>query len=50
MDNNPNKIKEAYSLIKEEKLPKSIIANQFIIGVSETGELGSYKIYKRIKK
>ncbi len=50
MDDNVNNIKEAYSFINKENLPKSIIANNFIIGVSQTGELGSYKIYKRIKK
>ncbi len=50
MDDNVNNIKEAYSFINKENLPKSIIANNFIIGVSQTGKLGSYKIYKRIKK
>lgn len=46
MDNNTNNIKRAYNLINKIELPQSIIANQFIIGVSETGELGSYHIYK----
>lgn len=50
MDNNSDSIKEAYNLINKVELPKSIIASEFIIGVSETGELGSYNVYKRIKK
>lgn len=49
MDNNPDIIKEAYEQINNIGLPKYLTANQFIVGVSETGELGSYKIYKRIK-
>ena len=49
MDSNKDSIKEAYNLVKEVDLPQNIKANQFIIGTSETGELGTYKIYKRIK-
>lgn len=49
MDNNTHSIKEAYNLINNIELPQSIIANQFIIGVSKTGELGSYSIYRKIK-
>lgn len=49
MDNNSDCIKEAYNLINKIELPQSIIVNQFIIGVSETGELGSYNVYKIIK-
>lgn len=50
MDNNSDSIKEAYKLINKVELPQSIIAGKFIIGVSETGELGSYNVYKRVKK
>lgn len=50
MDNNTNSIKEAYDLINKMELPQSIMANQFIIGVSETGELGSYTISHKIKR
>lgn len=50
MDNNTNNIKDAYNLINKIELPQSILANQFIIGVSKTGELGSYSIYKKIKR
>lgn len=49
MDSNKDSIKGAYNLVKEVDLPQNIKANQFIIGTSETGELGTYKIYKRIK-
>lgn len=50
MDNNNNNIRSAYNLINRIKLPQNIMANQFIIGVSETGELGSYSVYKKIKR
>lgn len=50
MDNNTNNIKDTYNLINKIELPQSILANQFIIGVSETGELGSYSIYKKTKR
>ena len=50
MDDNSHSIKEAYNMISKTDLPQSIIANQFIIGVSETGELGSYSIYRKIKR
>ncbi len=50
MDDNTHSIKEAYNMISKTDLPQSIIANQFIIGVSKTGELGSYRIYKKIQR
>lgn len=50
MDDNMDNIKGAYNLINKIELPQSILANRFIIGVSETGELGSYTIYKRVKR
>lgn len=50
MDNNTNSIKDAFDLINKMELPQSIMANQFIIGVSETGELGSYTISHKIKR
>ena len=50
MDDNSYSIKEAYNMISKAELPQSIMANQFIIGVSETGKLGSYSIYKKIQR
>jgi len=50
MDNNTHSIKRAYSLMDKTELPQSIMAYQFIIGVSETGKLGSYSIYRKIKR
>lgn len=48
MDNNRDNINKAYNMIMGIELPQSIIANHFIIGVSETGELGSYRVYRKI--
>lgn len=50
MDNDFNAINEAYNTIKNEELPSSIFANQFLIGTSESGDLGTYTIYKKIKR
>lgn len=50
MDDNVYNINEAYNLISKTGLPQSIMANQFIIGISVTGKLGSYSIYRKIKR
>lgn len=50
MSDKKEEIHQAYQLMQNIELPQSICANQFIIGTSETGELGSYKIYKKIIK
>ena len=50
MDDDTEKINAAHSLLGDVHLPKSIVANTFVIGTSETGDNGTYKIYKTIKK
>lgn len=50
MDNNFNSINEAYNIIKKEKLPTSIVADLFLIGTSKSGELGTYTIYKKVRR
>ena len=48
MDNNTEKINKAYDLIRDEVLPSKLVATKFVIGVSESGKLGTYSIYKTI--
>ena len=50
MDDDTEKINEAHGLLGDVYLPESLIANTFVIGNSETGENGTYRIYKTIKK
>ncbi|MBQ9978821.1 MAG: hypothetical protein IJP20_03405 [Clostridia bacterium] len=50
MDDDPEKINAAHSLLGNVHLPDSLIANTFVIGNSDTGENGTYRIYKTIKK
>lgn len=50
LDSDLEKIKEAYSLIKDEKLLKTITCSKFIIGGSINGEIGTYSVYKTIDK
>ena len=50
MDDDPEKINAAHSLLGNVHLPDSLIANTFVIGNSETGENGTYRIYKTVDK
>ena len=44
MDNDAYKVLRGYEAIRKEPFPKTLIANQFLIGSSETGALGTYHI------
>ncbi len=46
MDDNISKINEAYIRIKDIGTPKKIELNKIFIGLSDYGEIGSYKVYK----
>lgn len=50
MDNNNEKVKTAYERVKDIPLPATLFAGRFVVGISATGALGSYKIYKEIIK
>ena len=50
MDENADKVVAAYGLIRGEILPERLIANKFVIGVSSTGEFGTYRVIKEILK
>ena len=48
MDDDADKINAAHSFLGDVHLPKSLVANTFVIGTSETGENGTYRVYKTI--
>lgn len=48
-DSNEEKILRAYKLIEQEQIPKTINANTILIGCSESGNLGTFKIIHTIK-
>ena len=50
MDDNSNKVSDAYEEIKDCRIPKRLLANKFVIGTSPNGEFGTYKVIKEIIK
>jgi 2'-5' RNA ligase len=49
MDDDAEKINIAHNLLSDLALPKTLMANRFVIGTSETGENGTYRVYKTIE-
>ena len=50
MDDDAEKIDVAHSLLGDVALPQSLIANTFVIGTSETGKNGTYRVYRTVDK
>lgn len=50
MDDDSDKVNRAFAEIQSVVLPKTISANTFLIGISETGNLGTFSIYRSIMK
>ena len=48
LHNDVNKVNEAYELIRNWNIPKEIIPEEVLIGVSDDGSVGSYEIIRRI--
>jgi len=49
MDNDTDKLSEAYDKVKNEPIPDMLRVNSFVIGTSPSGALGTYSVYKEIK-
>ena len=49
MDDDAEKINAAHNLLGDLKLPQTLTANTFVIGKSETGENGTYMVYKTVR-
>ena len=50
MDDDKEKINTAHRLLGDVDLPEVLIANTFVIGTSETGKNGTYRVFKTICK
>ena len=48
MDDDAKKINEAYDLLGNPELPEALVADTFVIGTSENGKHGTYRVYKTI--
>lgn len=48
MDDDAKKINEACDLLGNPELPEALVADTFVIGTSENGENGTYRVYKTI--
>ena len=49
MDDDAEKINAAHTLLGDLVLPETLIANRFVIGKSETGKNGTYRVYKTVE-
>ena len=49
MDDDAEKINAAHTFLGDLTLPKNLIANTFVIGTSETGKNGTYRVYKTVE-
>ena len=50
MDDDTEKVAKAYEKVKDISVPDKLVASRFVIGTSESGDLGTYKIHKTIEK
>lgn len=48
MEDRCERVRAGYEKIKNIKVPSRLRAEKFLIGTSETGSLGTFKIYKEI--
>ncbi len=49
MDNDGSKVDEAYSILQQEILPEKLMADKLVIGCSETGRAGEYRVVKEFE-
>ena len=49
MDGDKEKINTAHTLLGDLNLLEALVANTFVIGKSETGENGTYRVYKTVE-
>ena len=49
MDDDKEKINTAHTLLGDLNLSQTLVANTFVIGTSETGKNGTYRVYKTVE-
>ena len=50
MDEDCQKVKQAYTKIQHIQVPAHLTAKRFLVGISDSGALGTYRIYKTVIK
>ena len=50
LNSDENKAAEAFSLLQNESLPFTLTASRFVIGCSETGRAGEYRVIRTIER
>lgn len=48
MGNNEEKITFAYDKVKDLKIPNKLVMNRFLVGNSQTGNLGTFSVFKEV--
>ena len=48
MDDDSSKVKKAYDIVKNVYVPSSICINKLVIGASDSGGLGTYKVVREV--
>ena len=49
MDDDKEKINTAHRLLGDVELPEALVADTFVIGTSETGKNGTYRVFKTVE-
>lgn len=50
LDDDFDKVNMGYEFVKDVVLPEKLIANRFVIGVSESGNLGTYRVVDAVER
>lgn len=50
MDHDPYRISSAYQKIRDVEIPSVLRANRFVIGISQSGALGTYSVIREVVK
>lgn len=48
MDDDTDKVRKAYEMVKDTYVPKCISVNKLVIGTSESGGLGTYRVIREV--
>lgn len=49
MDENKEKLNKAYDLLKNISVPSTLLLNNFLIGTSQNGIIGTYKVIRLVQ-
>ncbi len=49
MDDDAKKITAAHALLGDVSLPEALVADTFVIGISDNGDNGTYRVYRTVR-